>query len=96
MSKLSDEDIRHLAILARISVNDEEVVKFREQLSGILEYVKQLEEVDTQGLEPTSQITGLTNVQRTDNDTSDTMNRSALLDQTPDTQDGQIKVERVL
>lgn len=96
MADLSDDDIRHLASLARISVSDEEVALFRPQLASLLEYVDQLNQVDTTGLEPTSQVTGLTDVARADDDTSDTMDRDRLLDQVPDKQDGQIKVPKVL
>ena len=55
-----------MAELARIALSDAEVEKFQTQLSGILEYVGQLGEVNTDGIEPTSQVTGLTNVTRPD------------------------------
>ena len=96
MTKLTDDDIRHLARLARIRVNDDDVATFRDQLSGILDYVTQLETVDTEGLAPTSQVSGLTNVTRADDDTSDTMARDRLLDQVPAKEKGHIKVRRVL
>jgi len=96
MAKLSDEDIRHLADLALISLTDDDVAMFRPQLSSILQYVEQLNAVDTAGLEPTSQVTGLSRVSRQDDDTSDTMAPRELLAQTPDTQDGQIKVPKVI
>lgn len=96
MSDLSDEDIRHLALLARISISDDDVVMFREQLGSILDYVAQLDSVDTTGLAPTSQVTGLTNVQRGDGEETDTLPREKLLEQTPEQDNGQIKVRRVL
>lgn len=96
MAKLTDDDIRHLAGLANIKVSDDEVATFRAQLGDILDYVAQLDSVDTAGLEPTSQVTGLTNVSRADGATSDTMDRGRLLAQTPDQADNQIKVPRVL
>lgn len=55
-----------MAELARIALSDAEVEKFQTQLSGILEYVGQLGEVNTDGVEPTAQVTGLTNVTRPD------------------------------
>jgi aspartyl-tRNA(Asn)/glutamyl-tRNA(Gln) amidotransferase subunit C len=96
MSDLNDEYVRQLAYLARISLSDEEAARLKPQLSAILAYVEQLDSVDTAGLEPTAQVTGLTHVSRGDDDTSDTMERERLLDQTPLKQDGQIKVPKVI
>ncbi|MFA6305761.1 MAG: Asp-tRNA(Asn)/Glu-tRNA(Gln) amidotransferase subunit GatC [Candidatus Gracilibacteria bacterium] len=63
---LTEEQVRHVAKLARLSLTDEEVKKFSGQLSGVLEYVDILKEVDTEGVEITSQVTGLKNVMRKD------------------------------
>ncbi|KKU12970.1 MAG: Aspartyl/glutamyl-tRNA(Asn/Gln) amidotransferase subunit C [Parcubacteria group bacterium GW2011_GWC2_45_7] len=63
---LSREEVLHIAKLARLELKAEEVEKFRMQLSEILEYVGQLTKVDTAGVEPISQITGLQNVVRED------------------------------
>ena len=67
---ISQDQVRHIAQLARLHLKDEEVAKFATQLSGIFEYVDQLNEVDTEGVEPTSQVTGLENVTRKDEITS--------------------------
>lgn len=66
MAKLSREDVLKLAELARISLSDDEVDWFAIELSAILGYVEQLSSVDVSGLEPTNQVTGLTNVMRKD------------------------------
>ena len=63
---LTKEEVLHIAKLARLELKAEEVEKFRTQLSEILEYVGQLSKVDTTGIEPISQITGLQNVTRED------------------------------
>lgn len=63
---LTEEQVRHVAKLARLNLTDEEVKKFAGQLSGVLEYVDILKEVDTEGVEITSQVTGLKNVMRKD------------------------------
>jgi aspartyl-tRNA(Asn)/glutamyl-tRNA(Gln) amidotransferase subunit C len=63
---LSLDQVRHIAELARIGIDDAEAEKFSKQLSGILEYVELLNEVNTDGVEPTSQVTGLNNVTRKD------------------------------
>lgn len=96
MAKLTADDVRHLADLARISLSDDDVAQFRVQLSSILDYVEQLDSVDTAGLAPTSQVTGLTHVSRPDDDLSDQADRDRLLEQAPAKQDGQIKVPKVL
>jgi aspartyl-tRNA(Asn)/glutamyl-tRNA(Gln) amidotransferase subunit C len=60
--KLSHEEVRKIAKLARLGLTDAEVAKFSGQLSDILSHAKMLEEVDTDNVEPSSQITGLKNV----------------------------------
>lgn len=56
-----------MAKLARLGLTEQEVEKLQTQLSNILDYVGQLNEVDTEGVEPTAQVTGLINVTRNDN-----------------------------
>lgn len=63
---LKIDEVKHVAQLAKLSLSEQEIVKFQGQLSDILEYVKQLQEVDTAGVEETSQVTGLENVLRED------------------------------
>lgn len=59
---LNDDQVKHVAKLARIKLTDEEVKKFGKQLSSVLEYIDILAEVDTKDVVETSQVTGLTNV----------------------------------
>ena len=59
-------DIDHLAQLANLPLSTEEKKKFEKQLGETLDYVKQLEEIDTKNVEPTSQVTGLENITRED------------------------------
>jgi aspartyl-tRNA(Asn)/glutamyl-tRNA(Gln) amidotransferase subunit C len=63
---LSAEQVKHIAKLARLGLRDEQVNKFAKQLSDILAYVEMLNEVKTDDVEPTSQVTGLENVTRND------------------------------
>ena len=64
---ISKEDVKHVAMLARLSLNEEEVSKFQKQLSGILEYIAQLNEVDTENTPPTSHVlSSMKNVFRED------------------------------
>ncbi len=66
MPKLSKDEVRHIAKLARLSLSEAEVEKFTTELTSILEYVEKLQEVDTEGVEATAQVTGLRNVFRDD------------------------------
>jgi aspartyl-tRNA(Asn)/glutamyl-tRNA(Gln) amidotransferase subunit C len=63
---LTEQEVQHIAKLAKLKLSDAEVTKFSTQLSGILSYVDQLKEVDTSSVEPTAQVTGLTNASQTD------------------------------
>lgn len=66
MSALTQEDVRHIAALARLKLTDEEVSTFTPELGAILGYINQLTEVDTNGVTPTAQVTGTTSVLRKD------------------------------
>lgn len=68
-SKLTKSEVRHVARLAGLTLNEKEVTKFQKQLSAILDYVAQLDKVDISKVEPTSQVTGLENVFRDDKTT---------------------------
>lgn len=63
---LTEEQIKHVAKLAKLELTSDEVGKFKEQLSEVLNYFQILNEVETNEIEPTSQVTGLENVFRTD------------------------------
>lgn len=63
---LSEEQVRHIAKLARLKLSDKEVKKFSNQLSDILKYVEILEKADTDNVEETSQVTGLKNIKEED------------------------------
>lgn len=64
--KISKEEIEHIAVLARLSLTGEEKELFGPQLSGILGYMEQLNELDTKDVEPTSHVLALGNVMRED------------------------------
>jgi aspartyl-tRNA(Asn)/glutamyl-tRNA(Gln) amidotransferase subunit C len=66
MGKLSRDDVKKLAQLSRLALTDEELDEFAVEISDILTYVEQLQSVDIDGLQPTNQVTGLTNVARAD------------------------------
>lgn len=96
MSKLSRDDVLKLARLTRISLSDEEVEEFAEELSAILAYVEQLSSVDVAGLEPTNQVTGLTNVMRKDEVKHYGYEPADLLKNVPAVQNNHLKVKRMI
>jgi aspartyl-tRNA(Asn)/glutamyl-tRNA(Gln) amidotransferase subunit C len=53
---ISKEDVKHIADLCKLKFSDEELESFTWKLSKLLEYVDQLKEVDTKGVEPTYQV----------------------------------------
>jgi len=93
--KLSREDVLKLAKLSRLKLTSEEVEQYRTELSAILEYVEQLENAETEGLEPTYQVTGLTNVFRKD-EVKDQVAHEELMKNAPDSENRQIKVKRMI
>ncbi|MEI8360626.1 MAG: Asp-tRNA(Asn)/Glu-tRNA(Gln) amidotransferase subunit GatC [bacterium] len=95
--KLTREEIEHVARLARLELTIEEVERYGNQLSGVLTYIDQLREVDTTGVEPTAQITGLENAWREDVVLDwPSKERLAAINSAPECEDGQIKVKRIL
>lgn len=96
MAKLSREDILKLARLARLRLTDDEVVIYQKELSAIIEYVAHLDAADTKGLEPTYQVTGLTNVVRADVIKDYGISPKDLLKNVPSTGGSLIKVRRMI
>ncbi|MFZ2192802.1 MAG: Asp-tRNA(Asn)/Glu-tRNA(Gln) amidotransferase subunit GatC [Candidatus Moraniibacteriota bacterium] len=64
---LSIEETKHIASLARIGVTEKDLEKFSHDLSAVLDWVKQLEEVDITDVSPTARVSGSINVSREDN-----------------------------
>jgi len=96
-NKVSEEEVRHIAKLARIELSGEEVNRFAKEISDVLGYVEQLGEVDTEGVEPISQVTGKINVFRDDvAKDADEETKNIMAKNYPDSQDGYIRVKQVM
>jgi aspartyl-tRNA(Asn)/glutamyl-tRNA(Gln) amidotransferase subunit C len=93
--KLTDDEVRHIALLARLGISDAEVEKFREQLSSILENMDILQQVDTAGLPPTAQSVTLENIYRTD-ETAPSLAVEEVLANAPAQEDNSFRVNAVL
>lgn len=96
MANLTRDDVLKLARLARLKLSDVEVTSYQQELAEILTYVEQLESIDVSGLEPTSQVTGLTNVTRTDEELDYGYKSLDLLQNVPTTENDLIKVKRMI
>ena len=95
-SLLSRKDILHLAKLANLSLSEEEISKFQKQLSEILTYISQLNELDTEEVKPTDQVTELVNVYRVDEETNNSkLSQEEALQNAPDKKGNYIKVPAI-
>ncbi|MDA8217643.1 MAG: Asp-tRNA(Asn)/Glu-tRNA(Gln) amidotransferase subunit GatC [Dehalococcoidales bacterium] len=80
--RITGEQVRHVARLARLGLTQAEVDKFGVQLSHILENIEILNQLDTTDVPPTAQVTGLENVMRND-DTWDGLSQEEALANAP-------------
>lgn len=90
-------DVKHVAKLANLTIPDSQLKKFEKQLSTILDHINKLQEVNTDNVAETSQITGLENVMREDVSSSTRiLNQDEALSNTSSKQNGFFKVKGVL
>jgi len=93
--EISHEEVRHIALLARLGVAEEEVVKLREQLSNILENFEVLQQVDTSNVAPTAQSIDLQNVLRED-EIAPSLTEGEVLANAPRQEESSFRVRAVL
>lgn len=94
--KISKQDLKHIAELARLRLTAEEEEKFGKQLESVLQYVEKLNEVDTKNVPITAQVSGLVDVVRADDPLDwDREEIKTALGQA-DTENDYVKVKRVL
>lgn len=93
-------NIKHIASLARIKLTEKEEEKMKDELASVLKYIDKLNEVNTEGVEPLYQTTGLVNSAREDEYRKDfELNEdlySKLIGQAPEKEKGFVKVKSVL
>lgn len=90
------EDILHLADLSNFSLSEEEISSLGNDLAEIIKYISQLDELDTEGIEPTYQVFEMENVWRKDEILEQDATREELLSCSREVVDNQIKVPKVL
>lgn len=94
-AKITEEDVRHVAKLARLDLTDAEVELFAGQLAAVLEHAEDVEALDTEGVPPTAHPLPLRNVLR-DDVPGDSVDRDEVLAMAPAAEDGRFRVPRIL
>ena len=95
MSRISSDDVRKVAKLARLDLPEEKIETYTGQLESILEYVGQLEQVETEGVPETTRAVEVTNVTREDG-VSPTPVREDILNQAPKREGDFYRVPKIL
>ena len=85
------EQVLHVARLARLELSDDEVATMATELSGILDHVDRMTELDLDGVEPTSHVVALENVLRPD-EPRPSLPRERALQSAPDPAEGAFRV----
>lgn len=95
MSRISTEQVKHVANLARLAITEQEAEKFTKQLDAIITFAEQLNELDTDNVKPTYHVIDMKNVLREDIPQPG-LPQEEVLKNAPEHQDGQFKVPSIL
>ena len=93
--KISKEEVRHVAKLARLELSDDEIESYQKDLNAILEYVETIKELDTSDTEPMTHVMGSKNVWRTD-EPGEAEDSEMLLVNAPERENNYFKVPRIV
>ena len=95
MPRITEDDVRHVARLARLDVTDDEVQLFAEQLEAVLEHAQDVEALDTKDVPPTAHPLPVKNVLR-DDVVRPSVDRDEVLAMAPAAEENRFKVPRIL
>ena len=95
MAKISKEDVKKVAKLARLKLNEDEIINHAQQLEKILEYINHLEKIDTENVPCTTRAIEVTNSFRKD-EKKDYQNKEEILDLAPSREDKFFKVPKII
>ena len=95
MTKITKEEVKNVALLARLELNEEEINNHVEQLEKILEYIKQLESIDTNNVPGTTRAIEVTNIFRKDEKKNSDCTEE-LLELGPSTEGNYFKVPKII
>ncbi|PIP24798.1 MAG: Asp-tRNA(Asn)/Glu-tRNA(Gln) amidotransferase GatCAB subunit C [Candidatus Nealsonbacteria bacterium CG23_combo_of_CG06-09_8_20_14_all_36_12] len=94
---ISEQDVKHIAKLARLGLTAKEIKKFQRELSLILDYFEKLKEVDVSKIEPTTHSILVKNIMRNDEPKSESIEtRNKLIESAPDKKERFVKVKSIL
>ncbi len=92
---ITRDDVEHISWLASIKIEDDEKDEFVEQFNSILEYFHQLDEVETEGVEPTFRVVDLANIFR-DDVACQSLSQEEALRNAPRRENGYFKSPRIV
>ncbi|AZB41484.1 MULTISPECIES: Asp-tRNA(Asn)/Glu-tRNA(Gln) amidotransferase subunit GatC [Bacillaceae] len=95
MSRISTDQVKHVAHLARLAITEEEAQMFSKQLDAIISFAEQLNELDTDNVEPTTHVLDMKNVMREDKPAKG-LPVEDVVKNAPDQKDGYIRVPTIL
>ena len=92
---IDKEQIKHIADLANLTISDDELEKYTQEMSSIVGFANELNELDTENVEITTSILGEYNIFRED-ELKQSFDNSELLKNAPESQDGMFKIPKVI
>ena len=95
MAAITPKDVEHVANLARLKFNEEEIDQFTHQLGRILEHIGKLNELDTTDVPPTSHVLPIHNVSKEDA-VKPSYDRELVFATAPETEEGHFEVPKVI
>ena len=95
MNRITEDQVKKVAELARLKLDDNQVKHHAKQIEKILDYINQLEKVDTNGVASTTRAIEVVNVLRSDAN-NNFENRDELLDLAPDRENDFFKVPKII
>ena len=93
--KVTREDVEHVALLSRLSIDEKDMDKNIQELSDFLEYVDRLQQVDTENVAPTAHVLPIQNVFREDV-VKPSLDRDLALSNAPEQEDGYFRVPKIV
>jgi aspartyl-tRNA(Asn)/glutamyl-tRNA(Gln) amidotransferase subunit C len=92
---LTREEVEHIALLARLDLSEDEIARYKQQLSAILDHIAQMQTLDTQNIQPTSSVLPPRTRLRSD-EPHPGLSQVQALENAPDTKNHQFRVPPVL
>lgn len=95
VEEIGHDRVRHVALLSRLELSDEEIQRFSRELTGILQHINKLGELDLEGVEPTSHAIPVSDVFREDEPRT-SLDTADALSNAPDQEDNCFKVPQII